>query len=161
MLTLHRLRSHFLSVQQTSSSEIVIVSRHLDALWQGELLLFSLEQLSNKRRFNPATHFDLVRSNEAMSVAKLRNELPYGLTGSLSRHLLHVLDVIRPIQNSDVEKTIWQYNHLQMWGEPNSAKLIAEHAGISVRTVHARLFQARQGGELASPGKGQRAKPRL
>jgi len=161
MLTLHRLRSHFLSVQQTSSFEIVIVSRHLDASSQGELLLFSQEQHSRKRKFNPATHFDLVRSNEAINVAKLRNELPYTLTISLSRHLLHVLDAISPIQTSNVEKTIWQYSHLQQWGEPNSAKLIAEHAGISVRTVHSRLFQARQGGEIANPGKGQRTKPRL
>ena len=161
MLTLHRLRSHFLSVQESEFSEIVIVSRHLDASSRGELLLFSFEQLSNKRKFNPATHFDLTRTNGVIEITKLRNELPYTLASSLSRHLLHVLDAIKPYQSGEIEKTIWQYRHLQLWGEPNSAKLIAEHAGISVRTVHYRLFQARQAGELAIPGRGQRTKPRL
>ena len=161
MLTLHRLRSHFLSIQQSESSQMVIVSRHLEASSRGELLLFSFEQLSRKRKFNPATHFDLVRTSEVIDVNRLRNELPYSLATSLSKHLLQVLDAIKPSQVGDVERTIWQYRHLQLWSEPNSAKLIAEHAGISVRTVHARLFQARLGGELASPGKGQRTKPQL
>ena len=161
MLMLYRLRNHFLSIQKSNASEIVIVSRHLDAVSRGELLLFSFEQLSSKRKLNPATHFDLVRTNEVIVVDKLRNELPYTLATSLSKHLLHVLDAVQPFQNSEIEKTILQYGHLQLWGEPNSAKLIAEHEGISVRTVHSRLFQARQAGELAIPGRGQRTKPRL
>ena len=60
-----------------------------------------------------------------------------------------------------VEDAARKYLDLVSWGEPNSAKVLAEAEGIPIRTMHSRLMNARKKGFLESPGSGFRYQTRV
>jgi len=71
-------------------------------------------------------------------------------------HLLFIHSRAQVQSESVREDIAWRYKALTYWGEPSVAKVFAEEFGIPIRTAHARLRQAREKGDLGSPGSGSR-----
>ena len=74
----------------------------------------------------------------------------------LSSHVVELQKTYLSPKDTLVEDAAKKYMDLVSWGEPNSAKVMSEAEGISIRTMHSRLMNARKKGILESPGSGFR-----
>jgi predicted HTH transcriptional regulator len=85
-----------------------------------------------------------------------RQEVSSELGSLLSNHIIELQKTYLSPKETLVEDAAKRYLDLIAWGEPNSAKVLAEAEGISIRTIHSRLMNARKKGILESPGSGFR-----
>lgn len=79
------------------------------------------------------------------------NEQPF-----FTQHILRVQNMREAFGDSLSKDIAWKYLSLTSWGEPSAAKVLSEEMNVLVRTIHARLRQARLKGELVATGSGQR-----
>lgn len=149
-----RVRELFATAHLVDDLCVQIVTRH-KSKEKIELLTF---QVASPRYFNRQFLTEVLnRSRELRQTDPilLRQAMNSSLGTTLSAHLLQSQTVF--LQSTDQAlRTAARYKQLTSWGEASAAKLIAEWDGISVRTVHDRLFQARKRGLLAYPGSGKR-----
>jgi len=120
------------------------------------LLLFQFHSSKLHRTEELRDLITVAKKNDAIDVAKFRHKLSSDLGLYLSRHLLEVQRTYMKKYESLIEETAHRYLDLIAWGEPNSAKVLAEYFQIPIRTVHSRLRVARESRLLESPGAGFR-----
>lgn len=97
----------------------------------------------------------LEKSKELAPIAT-RNKLASDVRTCLTQHLLLVHSHYEKALESVIDDIAWRYVSLQGWGEPSSAKVLAEYLNVPVRTIHARLRLARDKGLIDAPGSGSR-----
>jgi hypothetical protein len=149
-----RVRDLFATAHLTDDLCVQIVTKH-KSMERIELLTF---QVASPRYLNRQYLLEVLnksrelRQTDPILVRKVVNSR---LGTTLSAHILQS-QMIFLQENDQALRTATRYKQLTYWGEASAAKLIAEWDGISVRTVHDRLFQARKRGLLAYPGTGKR-----
>ena len=153
----YRLREVFGTRQKWEEMELIIVSsQQMEYKKPPQLLLFQV-QGGTKRPKDALPHaVELSKSLKPILVPDFRQELPTNLGNMLSNHLVELQKTYLSPQETLVEDAARKYLDLVSWGEPNSAKVLAEAEGISIRTMHSRLMNARKKGFLESPGSGFR-----
>ena len=157
MLDRYRLREFFATRQKWMEVELTIVSAQQNEYQRPpELLLFNFQAPSERPKEVLPQSVEKAKSLRPINVATFRHNLPSELGSLISNHLLELHKVYLTPQETLVEDAAKRYQDLVAWGEPNSAKVLAESAGISIRTMHSRLMNARKKGLLESPGTGFR-----
>lgn len=159
MLDRYRLREFFATRQKWMEVEVIIVSAQQNEYQRPpDLLLFHLQAPSKRPKVVLSQSVENAKLLKPINVASFRRYLPSDLGSFLSNHLLELHKVFLKPQETLVEDAAKRYQDLVDWGEPNSAKVLAEAEGISIRTMHSRLMNARKKGILESPGSGFRFK---
>jgi len=97
----------------------------------------------------------LEKSKELAPIAT-RSKLASDVRTCLTQHLLLVHSRDEKALESVIDDIAWRYVSLQGWGEPSTAKVLAEYLNVPVRTIHARLRLARDKGLIDAPGSGTR-----
>ena len=157
MIDKYRLREFFATRQRWVDMEVVIVSsQHNDNQTPPNLLSFHLQASSKRPKEVLPLSIENAKALKPIDVASFRRHLPSHLGSLLSNHLLELHKTYLKPQETLVEDASKRYLDLVAWGEPNSAKVLAEAEGISIRTMHSRLMNARKKGLLESPGSGFR-----
>ena len=152
-----RVRDHFCTSYVWDDLQISIVSVQQPAFEKPpELLLFQFHSSKLRRAEEFRDLITVAKKNAPIEVSKFRHKLSADLGLYLSRHLLEVQRTYMKKYESLIEETAHRYLDLIAWGEPNSAKVLAEYFQIPIRTVHSRLRVARQSQILESPGAGFR-----
>ena len=157
MLDRYRFREFFATRQKWMEMEVIIVSsQQIEYQDPPSLLLFQLQATSKRPKEVLPTAVEYSKLLRPINVASFLHHLPSELGSYLSKHLLELHKIYLRPKETLVEDIARRYKDLVMWGEPNSAKVLAEHEGISIRTMHSRFMNARKRGLLQSPGKGIR-----
>lgn len=152
-----RVRDFFGTRQQWEEMELIIVSSQQSEYRRPpQLLLFQVHGASKRPKDMLPNAVELSKSLKPMGVADFRQGMPSKLGNMLSNHLVEVQKTFLRPKRTLVEDAARKYLDLISWGEPNSAKVLAEAEGISIRTMHSRLMNARKKGFLESPGSGFR-----
>lgn len=97
----------------------------------------------------------LEKSKELAPIAT-RSKWASEVRTCLTQHLLLVHSRDEKALESVIDDIAWRYVSLQGWGEPSTAKVLAEYLNVPVRTIHARLRLARDKGLIDAPGSGTR-----
>ena len=149
-----RVRDLFATAHLVDDLCVQIVTRH-KSMEKIELLTF---QVASPRYLNRQFLLEVLNKSRELRQTDpivLRKSMNSSLGATLSAHILQFQMIF--IQETDQAlRTAIRFQQLSSEGEASAAKLIAEWDGISVRTVHDRLFQARKRGLLAYPGTGRR-----
>ena len=153
----YRLREFFGTRQKWEEMELIIVSsQQMEYKKPPELLLFQVQGGNKRPKDALPNAIELSKSLKAIMVVDFRQELSTELGNMLSNHLVELQKTYLSPQETLVEDAARKYLDLVSWGEPNSAKVLAEAEGIPIRTMHSRLMNARKKGFLESPGSGFR-----
>lgn len=121
-----------------------------------QLLLFQVQYGSKRPKDTLSNAVERSKSLKPIAVTDFRQEMPTKLGNMLSNHLVELQKTYLRPKETLVEDAARKYLDLVSWGEPNSAKVLSESEGISIRTMHSRLMNARKKGFLESPGSGFR-----
>lgn len=151
-----RVRDLFATAHLIDDLCVQIVTRH-KSMEKIELLTF---QVASPRYLNRQFLLEVLSKSRELRQTDpnlLRKAVNSNLRTTLSAHILQS-QVIFLQETDQVLRTAIRFQQLSSGGEASAAKLIAEWDGISVRTVHDRLFQARKRGLQAYPGPGKRIK---
>lgn len=122
------------------------------------LLLFQVHAASKRPKEVLPQAIEQAKSFLPIEVVSFRGSIPAELGNLLTAHLLELQKIYSKSHESKVETAAQKYADLVAWGEPSSAKVLAQAEGISIRTMHSRLMNARKKGILESPGSGFRFK---
>jgi hypothetical protein len=153
----YRVREFFGTRHKWADLEVIIVSsQQVGYKKPPQLLLFQVQGGSKRPKDVLQNAIELSKSLKPTMVADFRQELPTELGNILSSHLIELQKTYLTPQETLVEDAARRYLDLVSWGEANSAKVLAEAEGISIRTMHSRLMNARKKGFLESPGSGFR-----
>lgn len=157
LINKYRLREFFGTQHRWNQVEVSIVSCQLtDYKDPPQLRLFQVHAASKRPKEVLPQAIEQARSFLPIDVLSFRGAIPTELGNLLTIHLLELQRIYSTAQVSVVETAAQNYAHLVAWGEPNSAKVLAQAEGISIRTMHSRLMNARKKGILESPGSGFR-----
>jgi len=157
MIDKYRLREFFATRQRWLEMEVVIVSsQQNDYETPPNLLTFLLQASSKRPKEVLPLSIENAKALKSIDVPSFRHQLSSDLGSLLSNHLLEIHKTFLLPQETLVEDAAKRYLDLVAWGEPNSAKVLAEAEGIPIRTMHSRLMNARKKGILKSPGSGFR-----
>ena len=158
MIDKYRLREFFATRQRWLEMEVVIVSsQQNDPQTPPNLLSFHLQASSKRPKEVLPLSIENAKALKPIDVPSFRHRLPSDLGSLLSNHLLELHKIYLKPGETLVEDAAQRYLDLVAWGEPNSAKVLAEAEEISIRTMHSRLMNARKKGILESPGSGFRS----
>jgi hypothetical protein len=158
MIDKYRLREFFATRQRWLEMEVVIVSsQQNDPQTPPNLLSFHLQASSKRPKEVLPLSIESAKALKRIEVPSFRHRLPSDLGSLLSNHLLELHKIYLKPGETLVEDAAQRYLDLVAWGEPNSAKVLAEAEKISIRTMHSRLLNARKKGILDSPGSGFRS----
>jgi len=158
MIDKYRLREFFATRQRWLEMEVVIVSsQQNDPQTPPNLLSFHLQASSKRPKEVLPLSIENAKALKRIEVPSFRHRLPSDLGSLLSNHLLELHKIYLKPGETLVEDAAQRYLDLVAWGEPNSAKVLAEAEEISIRTMHSRLMNARKKGILESPGSGFRS----
>jgi len=158
MIDKYRLREFFATRQRWLEMEVVIVSsQQNDPQTPPNLLSFHLQASSKRPKEVLPLSIENAKALKRIEVPSFRHRLPSDLGSLLSNHLLELHKIYLKPGETLVEDAAQRYLDLVAWGEPNSAKVLAEAEEISIRTMHSRLMNARKKGILDSPGSGFRS----
>lgn len=135
---------------------IIVSAQQMDYQSPPALLLFQLQAPSRRPKEALSLAVGYSKSLKPIEVVRLRHDLPSSLGSLLSNHLIEIHKVYTTPQKTLVETAAKSHADLVAWGEPSAAKVLAEAEGISIRTMHSRLMNARKKGLLDSPGTGFR-----
>jgi hypothetical protein len=153
----YRLRELFGTRHSWNKLEVSIVScQQTDYKDPPELRLFQIHSASKRTKEVLPQAIEQARSFLPIKVLSFRGAIPTELGNLLTTHLLELQKIYSMSHESKVETAAQKYADLVAWGEPNSAKVLARAEGISIRTMHSRLMNARKKGLLESPGSGFR-----
>ncbi len=154
-----RLREYFGTRHRWNQMEVSIVScQQPDYQSPPGLLLFQVHAASKRPKDVLPQVIEQAKSFLPIEVVSFRGAMPTELGNFLTAHLLELQKIYLMSQVSVVETAAKKYADLVAWGEPSSAKVLAQAEGISIRTMHSRLMNARKKGILESPGSGFRFK---
>jgi hypothetical protein len=154
-----RLREFFGTRQKWGEMELITVScQQSEYRRPPQLLLFQVHGASKRPKDVLPNAVELSKSLKPIGVIDFRQEMPTELGNMLSNHLVELQKTYLRPKETVVEDAARKYLDLVSWGEPNSAKVLAEAEGIPIRTMHSRLMNARKLGLLESPGAGFRFK---
>ena len=151
-----RVRDLFGTAHLVDNLCVQIVTRH-KSMEKIELLTF---QVASPRYLNRQFLLEVLNKSRELRQTDpilLRKSMNSRLRATLSTHILQS-QMIFLEETDQAFRTAIRFQQLSSGGEASAAKLIAEWDGISVRTVHDRLFQARKRGLQAYPGPGKRIK---
>ena len=152
-----RLREFFGTRHKWEEMELIIVSSQQSEYRRPpHLLLFQVHGASKRPKDVLPNAVELSKSLKPIGVIDFRQEMQTELGNMLSNHLVELQKTYLRPKGTVVEDAARKYLDLVSWGEPNSAKVLAEAEGISIRTMHSRLMNARKKGILSSPGTGFR-----
>ena len=152
-----RVREFFGTRQKWEEMELLIVSSQQSEYKRPpQLLLFQVQGGSKRPKDVLPYAVELSKSLKPIVVADFRQEMPTEFGNMLSNHLVELQKTYLSPKETLVEDAARKYLDLVSWGEPNSAKVLAEAEGIPIRTMHSRLMNARKKGFLESPGSGFR-----
>ena len=149
-----RVRELFATAHLVDDLCVQIVTRH-KSMEKIELLTF---QVASPRYLNRQFLLEVLNKSRELRQTDpilLRKSMNSRLRATLSTHILQS-QMIFLEETDQALRTAIRFQQLSSGGEASAAKLIAEWDGISVRTVHDRLFQARNRGLFAYPGTGKR-----
>jgi hypothetical protein len=153
----YRVREFFGTRHKWVDREVIIVSaQQMEYKKPPKLLIFQVQAGSKRPKDVLPSAIESAKSLLPMEVVDFRHEIPTELGNMLSNHLVELQKTYLSPQETLVETAAKRYMDLVAWGEPNSAKVMAEYEGISIRTMHSRLMNARKKGFLESPGSGFR-----
>ncbi len=153
----YRMREFFGTRHKWVDREVIIVSaQQMEYQKPPKLLIFQVQAGSKRPKDVLPGAIESAKSLMPIEVVDFRHEIPTELGNMLSNHLLELQKTYLSPQETLVETAAKRYMDLVAWGEPNSAKVMAESEGISIRTMHSRLMNARKKGFLESPGSGFR-----
>ena len=157
-----RVREFFGTRQKWEEMELIIVSSQQSEYRRPpQLLLFQVQGGSKRPKDALPNAVELSKPLKPIVVANFRQEMPTELGNMLSNHLVELQKTYLSPKETLVEDAARKYLDLVSWGEPNSAKVLAEAEGIPIRTMHSRLMNARKKGFLESPGSGFRYQTRV
>ncbi len=122
------------------------------------LLLFQVHAASKRPKKVLPQAIEQAKYFLPIEILSFRGAIPTELGNFLTTHLLELQKIYLTAQGSVVETAAQKYADLVAWGEPSSAKVLAQAESISIRTMHSRLMNARKLGLLESPGAGFRFK---
>ena len=153
----YRVREFFGTRHKWVNREVIIVSaQQMEYKKPPKLLIFQVQAGSKRPKDVLPSAIESAKSLMPIEVVDFRHEIPTELGNMLSNHLVELQKTYLSPQETLVETAAKRYMDLVAWGEPNSAKVMAEYEGISSRTMHSRLMNARKKGFLESPGSGFR-----
>ena len=135
---------------------VLASSQQNDYLSPPTLLSMQFKSKRVTRKYTLEEVIEQVKGFAPIEVASFRHNLPSDLGNIFTKHLLEVQKIYLKPKATVVEDTARRYLDLISWGEPNSAKVLAEVGGVPLRTIHSRLMNARKKGLLDSPGTGFR-----
>ncbi|MFM8448426.1 MAG: hypothetical protein ACKN92_09760 [Candidatus Nanopelagicaceae bacterium] len=152
-----RLREILATSYLWNGCQVVMVSSQLSE-YQNPPSLLSVQFKASRetRKYSLDESIEQSRRNAPIDVVGFRHQLPSDLGNLFTKHLLEVQKIYLKPKATVVEDTARRYLDLISWGEPNSAKVLAEEGDIPLRTIHSRLMNARKKGLLDSPGIGFR-----
>lgn len=157
LINKYRLREYFGTRHKWNQMEISIVScQKPDYQDPPQLRLFQIHAASKRPKEVLPQAIEQARFFLPIEVLSFRGAIPTELGNLLTAHLLELQKIYPMSQESKVETAAQNYADLVAWGEPSSAKVLAQAEGISIRTMHSRLMNARKKGFLESPGSGFR-----
>ena len=137
--------------------EVIIVSaQQMEYKKPPKLLMFQVQAGSKRPKDVLPSAIEYAKTLIPIEVVDFRRKIPTELGNMLSNHLIELQKTYLSPQDTLVETAAKKYLDLVSWGEPNSAKVMSEAEGISIRTMHSRLMNARKKGILESPGAGFR-----
>ncbi len=152
-----RVREFFGTRHEWADRDVIIVSaQQMKYKKPPKLLMFQIQAGSKWPKEVLPSAIECAKSLIPREVVDFRSEISTELGNMLSDHLIEVQKTYLSPQDTLVETAAKKYLDLVSWGEPNSAKVMSEAEGISIRTMHSRLMNARKKGLLESPGKGYR-----
>jgi hypothetical protein len=155
----YRLREFFGTRHRWNQMEVSIIScQQPDYQSPPGLLLFQVHAASKRPKEVLPKAIEQAKSFLPIEVLSFRGAIPTELGNLLTTHLLELQKIYLTAQVTVVETAAQKYADLVAWGEPSSAKVLAQAEGISIRTMHSRLMNARKKGILESPGSGFRFK---
>ena len=153
----YRVREFFGTRHKWADLEVIIVSsQQVEYKKSPQLLLFQIQAASKRSKDVLPNAIEQAKSLKPIEVMSFRQEVSSELGSLLSNHIIELQKTYLSPKETLVEDAAKRYLDLIAWGEPNSAKVLAEAEGISIRTIHSRLMNARKKGILESPGSGFR-----
>lgn len=153
----YRVREFFGTRHKWADLEVIIVSsQQVEYKKSPQLLLFQIQAASKRSKGVLPNAIEQAKSLKPIEVMSFRQEVSSELGSLLSNHIIELQKTYLSPKETLVEDAAKRYLDLIAWGEPNSAKVLAEAEGISIRTIHSRLMNARKKGILESPGSGFR-----
>jgi hypothetical protein len=153
----YRVREFFGTRHKWADLEVIIVSsQQVEYKKPPQLLLFQIQAASKRSKDVLPNAIEQAKSLKPIEVMSFRQEVSSELGSLLSNHIIELQKTYLSPKETLVEDAAKRYLDLVSWGEPNSAKVLAEAEGISIRTIHSRLMNARKKGILESPGSGFR-----
>ena len=153
----YRVREFFGTRHKWVDREVIIVSaQQMDYKKPPKLLMFQIQAGSKRPKEVLPSAIEYSKTLTPINVVDFRREISTELGNMLSNHLIELQKTYLSPQDTLVETAAKKYLDLVSWGEPNSAKVMSEAEGISIRTMHSRLMNARKKGMLESPGSGFR-----
>ena len=154
----YRVREFFGTRHKWVDREVIIVSaQQMDYKKPPKLLMFQIQAGTKRPKEVLPSAIEYSKTLIPINVVDFRREISTELGNMLSNHLIELQKTYLSPQETLVETAAKKYLDLVSWGEPNSAKVMAEAEGISIRTMHSRLMNARKKGILESPGSGFRS----
>ena len=152
-----RVREFFATRQKWEELELITVSSQQSEYRRPpQLLLFQVQSGSKRPKDVLSNAVELSKSLKPIVVPDFRRAMPTELGNMLTNHLVELQKTYLSPKETLVGEAARKYIDLVSWGEPNSAKVLAEAEGIPIRTMHSRLMNARKKGFLESPGSGFR-----
>jgi hypothetical protein len=153
----YRVREFFGTRHKWIDMEVIIVSaQQMEYKKPPKLLMFQVQAGSKRPKDVLPSAIEYAKTLIPIEVVDFRRKIPTELGNMLSNHLIELQKTYLSPQDTLVETAAKKYLDLVSWGEPNSAKVMSEAEGISIRTMHSRLMNARKKGILESPGAGFR-----
>ncbi len=153
----YRVREFFGTRHKWADLEVIIISsQQVEYKKPPQLLLFQILAASKRSKEVLPNAIEQAKSLKPIEVMSFRQEVSSELGSLLSNHIIELQKTYLSAKETLVEDAAQRYLDLIAWGEPNSAKVLAEAEGISIRTMHSRLMNARKKGILDSPGSGFR-----
>ena len=153
----YRVREFFGTRHKWADREVIIVSaQQMDYKKPPKLLMFQIQAGSKRPKDVLPSAIEYAKTLMPIEVVAFRREIPTELGNMLSSHVVELQKTYLSPKDTLVENAAKKYMDLVSWGEPNSAKVMSEAEGISIRTMHSRLMNARKKGILESPGSGFR-----